>query len=141
MGPEPAGDRRTHPAGEPMKRAIVIPIAIAALLVLAFTTTDAYRVATAEISFVEGRPATVSTVEYTVNGLKCRGTANLFAHQIADVPGVVSLTAYARTHTALVEYDPTVTNPAAIREAAVEPIVQDGKTYEVFEVVGERARD
>jgi copper chaperone CopZ len=124
-----------------MKRAIIIPVAIAALLGLAFTTTNAYRVATVEISFVKTRPAVVRTVEYTVNGLKCRGTSNLFARQIADVPGVVSLTTYARTHTALVAYDPAVTDPAVIRRAAVEPIVQDGKTYEVFEVVGERTRD
>jgi hypothetical protein len=122
-----------------MKRAIVIPIAIALLTLLAFATTNAYRVPTAELSFVKDRPATVLTVEYTVNGLKCRGTANMFARQIADVPGVVSLTAYARTHTALVEYDPTVTDPGEIREAAVEPIVHEGKTYDVFEVVGERA--
>lgn len=124
-----------------MKRAIAIPILIAVLIVLAFATTKAYRVPTAELAFVEDRPATVSTVEYEVNGLKCRGTANLFARQIADVPGVVSLTAYARTHTALVEYDPTVTDPDAIREAAVEPIEHEGEIYEVFEVVGERAVD
>jgi copper chaperone CopZ len=124
-----------------MKRAIVIPIAIAALLVLAFATTNAYRVATVQISFAKERPATVRTIEFTVNGLKCRGTSNLFARQIAQVPGVVSLTTYARTHTALVEYDPTVTDAAVIRAAAVEPIVQDGNTYEVFEVVGERTHD
>lgn len=122
-----------------MKRVIVIPIAIVALLVLAFATTSAYRVPTAELSFVEERPDDVSAVEYEVNGLKCRGTANLFARQIGDVPGVVSFTAYARTHTALVEYDPAVTNPDEIREAAVEPIEHEGEIYEVFEVVGERA--
>lgn len=124
-----------------MKRAIIIPIAIVVLTLLAFATTKAYRVPTAELSFVEDRPATVTTVEYEVNGLKCRGTANLFARQIADVPGVVSFTAYARTHTALVEYDPTVTSPDEIREAAVEPIEHEGEIYEVFEVVAERAID
>jgi copper chaperone CopZ len=122
-----------------MKRAIVIPIAIALLTLLAFATTNAYRVPTADLSFVEDRPSTVSTVEFTVNGLKCRGTANLFGRQIAEVPGVVSMTAYARTHTALVEYDPTVTDPDEIRAAAVEPIEHEGEIYNVFEVVGERA--
>lgn len=124
-----------------MKRVIAIPIAIAALIVLAFATSTAYRVPTIEHSFVEERPATVSTVEYEVNGLKCRGTSNTFARQIADVPGVVSITTYARTHTALVEYDPTVTNPGEIREAAVEPIVHEGQVYEVFEVASERGAD
>ena len=106
---------------------------------LAFATTNAYRVPTAELSFVEERPDNVSTVEYEGSGLKCRGTANLFGRQIGDVPGVGSLTAYARTHTALVEYDPAITNPDEIREAAVEPIEHEGEIYEVFEVVGERA--
>jgi copper chaperone CopZ len=124
-----------------MKRAVIIPIAIALLTLLAFATTNAYRVPTAELSFVEVRPSAVSTVEFVVNGLKCRGTANMLARQIADLPGVVSLTAYARTHTALIEYDPSVTSPDEIRAAAVEPIVHEGRVYEVFEVVGERAVD
>lgn len=124
-----------------MKRAAVIPVAIAALVVLAFATTNAYRVPTIEHSFVDERPANVSTVEYTVDGLKCRGTSNMFARQIADVPGVVGITTYARTHTALVEYDPTVTSPDEIREAAIEPIVHEGRVYEVFDVVGERSAD
>jgi len=124
-----------------MKRAIAIPIAIAALLVLAFATTNAYRVPTLEHSFTERRPSAVRTVEFEVDGLKCRGTSNLFARQIGDVPGVVSITTYARTHTALVEYDPAATSPDEIRRAAVEPIEHEGQIYEVFEVVRERAVD
>ena len=124
-----------------MKRAIAIPILIAALLVLAFATTNAYRVPTVTVSFVKDRPAQVKTVEFVVDGLKCRGTSNLFARQIADVPGVVSFTSYARTHLALIEYDPTVTDPAEIREAAVEPIEHEGRIYEVFEVLAERPVD
>lgn len=122
-----------------MKRAVAIPIVIAVLIGLAFATTNAYRVPTLEHSFVEERPANVSTVEYEVNGLKCRGTSNLLARQIGDVAGVVSIMTYARTHTALVEYDPAATSPDEIREAAVEPIEHEGQIYEVFEVVGERA--
>jgi copper chaperone CopZ len=124
-----------------VKKALVIPIAIAVLTVLAFATTDAYRVPTIEHSFVEGRPPDVSTVEFTVDGLKCRGTSGMFARQIADVPGVVSITTYARTHTAVVEYDPTVTSPDEIRAAAVRPIVHQGQVYEVFEIVEERSSD
>ncbi|MCK4409656.1 MAG: heavy-metal-associated domain-containing protein, partial [Candidatus Eisenbacteria sp.] len=102
-----------------MKNAVIIPLAIALVILLAFATTNAYRVPTADVSFVEGGdwPATVATVEYEVSGLKCRGTARAFTGQIRDVPGVVSLVAYARTHTAIVEYNPAVTNPDAIREA------------------------
>lgn len=120
-----------------MRKAIVIPIAIVAFTLLAFASTNAYRVPTLEQTFSAERPATVKTVHLTVNGLKCAGTSRLFAQQIADVPGVVSLTTYARTHAAIVEYDPARTDPKAIRDAAVRPIVQDGKVYNVFEVVAE----
>ena len=120
-----------------MRKVLFIPMAIALVILLAFVTTNAYRVPTADISFVEGdeRPVTVVTVEYEVSGLKCRGTARTFARQIQDVPGVVSFVAYARTHSAIVEYDPALTDPDAIREAFEEPILHEGKFYEVFEMV------
>ena len=120
-----------------MKKAVIIPLAIALVTLLAFATTNAYRVPTADISFVEGdeRPATVVTVEYEVSGLKCRGTARTFARQIQYVPGVVSFVAYARTHSAIVEYDPALTDPDAIREAFEEPILHEGRFYDVFEMV------
>ncbi len=120
-----------------MRKVLFIPIAIALVILLAFATTNAYRVPTADISFVEGdeRPSSVATVEFEVSGLKCRGTARTFARQIQDVPGVVSFVAYARTHSAIVEYDPALTDPDAIREAFEEPILHEGKFYEVFEMV------
>ena len=120
-----------------MRKVLFIPMAIALVILLAFATTNAYRVPTADISFVEGdeRPVTVVTVEYEVSGLKCRGTARTFARQIQDVPGDESFVAYARTHSAIVEYDPALTDPDAIREAFEEPILHEGKFYEVFEMV------
>ena len=124
-----------------MKRVIVIPVAIVAFVALAFVSANAYRVPTLEQQMSAARPALVKTVHFTVSGLKCVGTSKLFAQQIAKVPGVVSLTTYARTHAAIVEYDPTLTNPETIRAAAVEPLVQDGQVYNVFEVVGERDAD
>ncbi|MFH1689043.1 MAG: heavy-metal-associated domain-containing protein [Candidatus Eisenbacteria bacterium] len=122
-----------------MKKPVIIPLAIALVILLAFATTNAYRVPTADVSFIEesDRPATVSTVEFEVSGLKCRGTAGAFSQQIQDVPGVVSFVAYARTHTALIEYDPTQTNPDALREAFEKPILHEGSSYEVFKMVSQ----
>jgi len=124
-----------------VKKASIIPVAVVALTALAFATVNAYRVPTVEHSFVDARPATVATVEYTVEGLKCRGTSLGFARQIAGVPGIVSLTTYARTRTGVVEYDPTLTDPEAIREAFERPIVQDGKSYDVFRMLSARVID
>ncbi|MFH1690286.1 MAG: heavy-metal-associated domain-containing protein [Candidatus Eisenbacteria bacterium] len=120
-----------------MKKSAIIPLAIALVVLLAFATTNAYRVPTADVTFVEegDRPATVSTVEFEVSGLKCRGTAMAFSQQIQAVPGVVSFVAYSRTHTALIEYDPTQTDPDALREAFEKPILHEGRSYEVFKMV------
>lgn len=123
-----------------MKKAAIIPLAIALVILLAFATTNAYRVPTAQVSFVEesARPAAVSTVEFEVSGLKCRGTAGALAEQIKAVPGVVSLVAYARTHTAIIEYDPAQTDPEAIREAFERPILHEGRSYEIFKMVSQK---
>jgi hypothetical protein len=123
-----------------MKKAAIIPIVILLFVVLAYATTNVYRVPTADIRFTEQRPADVKTVVYEVAGLKCRGTSDLFAQQISGVPGVVSFLAYARTHTAVVEYDPTLTTPDAIREAFERPIVQQGQSYDVFKAVSQELR-
>jgi len=125
-----------------MRKVLFIPAAIALIILLAFATTNAYRVPTADVSFVEKseRPATVATVEFEVSGLKCRGTAGSFEEQIKGVPGVISFVAYARTHTALIEYDPAQTNPDAIRAAFEKPILYEGQTYEIFKMVSQTAR-
>jgi hypothetical protein len=120
-----------------MKKVAIIPVAILLLILLAFATTNAYRVPTADISFVEERPQTVAKVVFEVSGLKCRGTSNLFAQQIGDIPGIVSLTVYARTHTAIVEYDPSLTGPEQIRSEFEAPIFQEGERYEVFSCVSQ----
>jgi len=124
-----------------MTRFLIIPIAVVALTALAFATVNAYRVPTVQHAFVEERPASVAAVDFTVDGLKCRGMSMTFAGQIAEVPGIVSLTTYVRTHTAIVEYDPTRTNPDAIREAFERPIVHEGESYDVFRMLSARQID
>jgi len=71
-------------------------------------------------------------VEFTVDGVRCRGTSGFFAKKIGAVPGVVAVTTYARTNTAIVQYDPTLTNPDAIRLVYEAPDTIEGEEYEVF---------
>jgi len=118
-----------------MRRVVIIPIAIAALVVLAFTTVDAYRVPTLEHSFVERRPAEVAAAEFAIDGLTCRGKSGILAQHLAGVGGVVSLTTYVRTNSALIEYDPSRVGPEAIGAAIDRPVVHEGKAYQVFRVV------
>lgn len=117
-----------------MKKAIIIPIAIVVLTLVAFATTNAYRVPTLDITFVETRPGSIETVTLTVDGLTCRGKSGLCGQQIQDLPGVVSLTTYVRTHTAIIEYDPRVTDVETIKAKICEPIVLEGKAYDVFSI-------
>jgi len=113
-------------------RALAMPVAVGALIVVAFATANAYRVPTLEQVFPGGRPAVVKAVEFTVDGVRCRGTSGFFAKKIGAVPGVVAVTTYARTNTAIVQYDPTLTNPDAIRLVYEAPDTIEGEEYEVF---------
>jgi len=126
-----------------MKKALIIPAAIAILLFTAFATVNAYRVPTLRFPILEGadRPEVVRTVEYVVDGIRCRGTAMGFVRFASASPGLVSVTAYARTRTAIVEYDPSLTDPDHIREAFMTPVVRDGVTHQFFTSLSQRELD
>jgi ferredoxin len=119
-------------------RALALPVAAGALIVVAFATANAYRVPTLEQAFPGGRPTVAKTVEFTVDGVRCKGTSRFFAEKIGRVPGVVAVTTYARTHTAIVQYDPTLTDPEAIRAAYEAPDVIEGEEYEAFHTTAVR---
>lgn len=123
-----------------MKKAVVIPVAIALLTLLAYATTNAYRVPTLEVDLAKERPDVVATAEFTVEGMGCRGKSMAAAQLLSDVPGVVSLTTYVRTNTAVVEYDPRVTDTSTIASALGRPVVVEGQAYQVFRVTGTRER-
>ncbi len=118
-----------------MKKVIIIPALIVVLILVAFATTNAYRVPTVDLTFVEERPGNVAVATLTVQGVKCQGTSMLCAQQIQDIPGVVSLTTYARTHSAIIEYDPEVTDVETIKAAICEPVESQGKLYDVFKIL------
>ena len=117
-----------------MKKALIIPAVILGLVIVAFATTNIYKVPTIDLKFVAERPDNVEVAQLTVQGVKCRGTSMMCAQQLEDVPGVVGMTTYTRTHTAIVEYDPTVTDVETIREAICRPIEQGGQLYEIFSI-------
>jgi len=121
-----------------MKKGIIIPVAVVLLILLAYATTNAYRVPTLQMQFVEERPATVEMIEYEVAGLTCRGKSMGFARMIGSTPGVISLTTYVRTTTAIVEYDPELITPDEIVRLFETPFVHEGEEYQLFEELGRR---
>ncbi len=123
-----------------MNKVVIIPVAVVLLILVAFATTGAYRVPTLEAQFVDERPGVVQMIEYEVAGLKCRGTSMGFANLIGSTPGVVSLTTYTRTQTAVVEYDPELITPDEIQRLFETPFLHEGKEYVLFEELGRKAQ-
>jgi len=117
-----------------LKKVILIPVLIAILVLVAFATTNAYRVPTLEMTFVAQRPDNVEVATLTVEGVRCRGTSGTCAKQIEDVPGVVSMTTYARNHMVIIEYDPTLTDVEILKAEICEPVRARGQLYDVFSI-------
>ncbi len=117
-----------------MPKVVWIPVLIAALIIVAFATTNAYRVPTFEHRFAESSGETAS-VRFVVDGVRCRGTAAGFANMIGEVPGVLGLTTYARSNEAFVEYDPEETSPDEIEAAFSKTVERDGVLYQYFSAV------
>jgi hypothetical protein len=112
-------------------KVVWIPVLIAALILVAFATTNAYRVPTLVHRFAEPS-GDIATVRFVVEGVRCRGTSAGFANMIEDVPGVLSVTTFARTNEALIEYDPGLTSPDEIEAAFSRTVERDGVLYQFF---------
>ncbi len=108
-----------------MNKVVIIPVAVLLLILVAFATTDAYRVPTLEVSFVDERPATVETIEHKVAGLTCRRQSLGFAEMIGSIPGIVSLTTYTRRTMAIVEYDPQLITRDQVQALLESPFVHE----------------
>jgi hypothetical protein len=74
-----------------------------------------------------------STVEFTVDGLRCRGTAGFFTSQFENTPGIESITTYAVNNKAVFVYDSSIITPDRIKSIfETEFRMQDGTFQSVF---------
>lgn len=74
-----------------------------------------------------------STVEFTVEGLKCRGTAAFFTDMFKSTPGIESITTYAADHRAVFVYDSRQITPDRIKVLFEREFkMQDGSFSSVF---------
>ncbi len=77
-----------------------------------------------------------STVEFTVDGLKCRGTAGFFTSQFENTPGIESITTYAANHKAIFVYDSKLIDPDRIKVLFEREFrMRDGTFRSVFKEV------
>ena len=111
----------------------VIPILVLVLLAGGYLIQPLFFFPTNEIAF--GATGD-STVEFTVDGLKCRGTGGFFTAMFEETPGIESITTYAASHKAIFVYDSKLINPDRIKVLFErEYRMEDGTFESVFKEV------
>ena len=81
---------------------LIIPALIVIFIVGGILIQPLFYFPTTEVAFAAQGD---STVEFVVDGLKCRGTAGFFTNLFSDVDGIESITTYATTNSAIFIYD------------------------------------
>jgi copper chaperone CopZ len=64
----------------------------------------------------------VQSVDIFVDGLRCRGTSNVFMKIVGKIPGVISVSTFVQEHRAAIEYDPSQIDPEEISSIIDKPI-------------------
>jgi len=90
----------------------VIPILVLILVAGSYLLQPLFFFPTNEIAF--GATGD-STVEFIVDGLKCRGTGGFFTGMFEDTPGIESITTYAVENKAVFVYDSKLIDPDRIQ--------------------------
>jgi len=110
---------------------ILVPILVALALVAGLGLRTGFTRPTLTKTFAD-KPGVKAT--FTVSGVRCRGTAMLFASLYEDVPGVHGIEAYASERKAVFTFDPGVISRERIRAIMEAPIpFQDGTSNQMFE--------
>jgi len=77
----------------------------------------------------------VQSVDIYVDGLRCRGTSNVFMKIVGEISGVISVSTFVQEHRAAIEYDPSQIDPEGISYIIDKPIrLRDGRMAKPFQV-------
>jgi len=108
----------------------VIPLLAIGMLFGGYYLRHAFTKPTTSVTFESsGSQRMVCTVE----GVKCKGTANFFTRLYSDVQGISSIETVATEHRAVFTYDPKVISKEDIREIMERQILLgDGSMRQVF---------
>lgn len=130
--------------GRPWPQAALVLILILAIGTVV-TAASAFPIA----SFVKSRgepPAVTATLDLAIRGVHCRGSSNqlvyfLFRDDVYELAGYLKLEAWPGPDPARVRvtYDPSKTDPAAIKEAIIAPYFEELQNFEresPFEIEG-----
>jgi len=90
---------------------LAIPIVVLIFIIGGYFAQSLFFFPTTEVAF--GATGD-SEVEFIVDGLKCRGTAEFFTELFQDVEGIESIVTYAASHRAIFRYDSSRISPDRI---------------------------
>lgn len=109
---------------------ITIPLLVIFFVVGGYAFQSVFLFPTTDIVFTAVGD---STVEFTVDGLRCRGTAGFFTNQFENTPGIESITTYAAEHKAVFVYDSGIITPDRIKSIfETEFRMEDGTFQSAF---------
>ena len=110
----------------------IIPLLVIAALVggyflrLAFTQPSTYKAFNTTI--------TANQLDLTVQGVKCKGTADFFTSLFDSTNGIGTIETFAADHRALITYDPDIITSEQIKAIIEAPIdIGNGETVVIFE--------
>ena len=110
---------------------IIIPILVLVAMAIGIGTRALFSVPTTDLLLADPEGKSISHITYTVQGVKCAGTANFFARRYRGVPGVIQVTTYADEHKAIIAYEPARITPDSLRRVFEAPVIgQDGVRYD-----------
>jgi|GEM_PF-557766 len=113
---------------------LLIPVLAIGLMIGGYSLRLAFTNPTTNIEFsAEANKGKVATLEATVAGVKCKGTAGFFTRLYENEIGIISITTYAAEHKAVIEFDPELTSPEQIKAVMEQEITfRDGSKAQVF---------
>lgn len=122
----------------------LVPVPVAASLLFGLRISEPLTLPTAEATFYD--PSSLAeplTVEYTVEGVKCHGTATFFIRRVSSLGGVAEVRAFAGLRRAEITIDRHRITPEALRDSINAPIRHpktDEEVPDVFRVVAMKVR-
>jgi hypothetical protein len=111
----------------------ILPALVIAALFGGYFLRSAFTQPTTNVNFNQKGSA---TLQCTVEGLKCKGTANFFTKMYEGRQGISSIETFATEHLAVFTYNPSVISSEDIVTIMETPVpLRDGSRRQVFRCV------
>jgi hypothetical protein len=121
-------------------RVWIIPAVIAALAVSGVLAARAISIPTLAFTYDENFRGESARAIFTVNGVRCYGTADYLREHIASVPGLISMVAYGGKQRIVVDYAVGQTTPEAIVGAIEAPVMTKTGPRSFYKVLSWKAQ-